>query len=182
MYGKLHKRCDEPEKNNKELLAYKRSAACKLAMCGLRAMREGAGIKDTDTSTCWGPGQRRVQGQAIRVRAGARGPRVRMLHGAQGRLVHGEPGQGPPHPRVPVGGRVLPSRAHGGADGGRGPRSCPREPPNRETATTPNTRRPKTRPLYPSNSPLGFVLCAHSTCLAKANVTRYCARRCASIK
>ena len=44
-------KCDEPEKKNKELLAYKRSAACKLAMFGLRAMREGAGIKDTDTPT-----------------------------------------------------------------------------------------------------------------------------------
>ena len=51
MYDELHKRCDELEKKKKELLAYKRSAACKLAMHGPRAMREGAGIKDTDTPT-----------------------------------------------------------------------------------------------------------------------------------
>jgi hypothetical protein len=53
---------------------------------------------------------------------------------------------------------------------------------SRETAATPNTRRPEIRPSYSSNLPLSCFLCAHSTFFTKANLPRYCACRCASFK
>ena len=122
-------------------------------------MREGAGIKDTDTST-WdllgNAGREAKQSAFERALAG--------LMSACSTVHKGGSCTASPTKVCLILERLLVN-----------------VPPDRNTATTPNTRRPKIRPLYPSNSPLGFVLCAHSTCLTKADLPRYCARRCASI-